>query len=159
MDEILRILQNNARESIEDIARMVDLPVEEVEARIATYEKNGIIRGYQAIIHEEKAHRDTVTALIEVKVTPERKDGFNTVARRVGAFREVRSLYLVSGTFDLLLFVEGRTLHDVAAFVSEKLAPLEGVTSTCSHFMLKTYKHRGLLMDPPDEYERLKVTP
>ncbi|MEJ2077766.1 MAG: Lrp/AsnC family transcriptional regulator [Acidobacteriota bacterium] len=159
MDEILRILQNNARESVEDIARMVDLPVDDVKAKIAAYEKNGVIRGYQAVIHEDMAHVDTVTALIEVKVTPERKNGFDTVARRVGSFRQVRSLYLVSGTFDLLLFVEGHTLQEVAAFVSEKLAPLEGVTSTCSHFMLKTYKHQGLLMDPPDEYERLKVTP
>jgi DNA-binding Lrp family transcriptional regulator len=138
---------------------MVKQPAEDVAAKIAEYERTGIIRGYQAIIHEDKARSDMVTALIEIKVTPERKGGFDTVAKRVGAFPEVRSLYLVSGTFDLLIFVEAHTLQEVASFVSAKLAPLEGVTSTCSHFMLKTYKHRGLLMDPPDEYERLKITP
>lgn len=159
MDEILEILQSNARESAENIARLVNQPVDVVKAKIAEYERSGVIRGYQAIIHEEKAHSDMVTALIEIKVTPERKGGFDTVARRVGAFPEVRSLYLVSGTFDLLIFVEARTLQEVASFVSAKLAPLEGVTSTCTHFMLKTYKHRGLLMDPQEEYERLKVTP
>jgi len=159
MDEILKILQRNGRESVDNIARMVNQPVEQVAAKIAEYERTGIIRGYQAIIHEDKARSDMVTALIEIKVTPERKGGFDTVAKRVGAFPEVRSLYLVSGTFDLLIFVEAHTLQEVASFVSAKLAPLEGVTSTCSHFMLKTYKHRGLLMDPPDEYERLKITP
>jgi DNA-binding Lrp family transcriptional regulator len=159
MDELLKILQNNARESVSTIARLLDSTPEEVQARIVEYEKRGVIRGYQAIIHEELLDVDRVTALIEVKVTPEREDGFDKTARRIGAFPEVRSLYLVSGTFDLLLFVEGRTLQEVAAFVSEKLAPISGVTSTCSHFMLKTYKHRGLLMEPPEEYERLKVSP
>jgi DNA-binding Lrp family transcriptional regulator len=159
MDEILKILQSNARESVENIARMAGLAVSEVEERIANYEREGVIRGYQAILHEDRLRTDTVTALIEVKVTPERRDGFDTVARRIAGFPEVRSLYLVSGTFDLLLFVQGDNLKEVAGFVSEKLAPLEGVTSTCSHFMLKTYKHRGLVMEPQDDYERLKISP
>ncbi|GAB4238496.1 MAG: Lrp/AsnC family transcriptional regulator [Acidobacteriota bacterium] len=159
MDEILRILQENGRQSVENIARMLDLTPEEVARRIEEYERSGVIRGYQAILHEEKAGSRSVTALIEVKVTPERKEGFDTVARRIAAFPEVRSLYLVSGTFDLLLFVQGETLQDVAAFVSSKLAPMEGVTSTCTHFMLKTYKHRGLIMEPQEDYEKLKITP
>lgn len=159
MDELLRILQGNAREEVENIARMLDITVSEVKERIAEYEKQGVIRGYQAIIHEDLLKLDQVTALIEVKVTPRREVGFDHIARRIGEFPEVRSLYLVSGTFDLLLFVVGRNLQEVAAFVSEKLSPLKGVNSTCSHFMLKTYKHRGLTMEPQGEYAKLKVTP
>lgn len=159
MDELLRILQENARESVENMARMLGVSEDEVRARISDLEQQGLIRGYQAIIHEDRLAGDRVTAVIEVKVIPEREDGFDKIARRIASFPEVRSLYLVSGTFDLLLFVQARTLHDVASFVSAKLASLAGVTSTCSHFMLKTYKHRGLLMDPPEEYERLKISP
>lgn len=159
MDDLLRILQENARESVADMARMLGTTEADVRERMADLERKGLIRGYQAIIHEDMLGGDRVTALIEVKVIPEREDGFDKIARRIAMFPEVRSLYLVSGTFDLLLFVQARTLHEVASFVSGKLASLAGVTSTCSHFMLKTYKHRGLLMDPPEEYERLKVSP
>jgi len=159
MDEILEILRNNCRESIEDIAKMLKLSPHEVESRIAELEQKGVIRGYRVIIHEDRLNRDRVTALIEVKVTPERKDGFDHVARRIAEFPEVQNLHLISGTFDLLLSVEGDSLKEVAGFVSEKLAPMDGVTSTCSHFMLKTYKVHGLLMDPHEEYERLKVSP
>ncbi|HRR25494.1 MAG TPA: Lrp/AsnC family transcriptional regulator [Acidobacteriota bacterium] len=158
MDEILRILQENARESVENIARMLDLPVDEVASRIKQFEEAGVIRGYQAIVDEEKIGVRAVTAVIEVKVTPERRHGFDTVARRIAEFPEVRSLYLVSGTFDLLLFVQGSTLQEVAGFVSSKLAPMEGVTSTCTHFMLKTYKDRGLIMEPSETYEKLKIS-
>lgn len=158
MDEILRILQENARESLENIARMLDLPVDEVASRIKQFEEAGVIRGYQAIVDEEKIGVRAVTAVIEVKVTPERRHGFDTVARRIAEFPEVRSLYLVSGTFDLLLFVQGSTLQEVAGFVSSKLAPMEGVTSTCTHFMLKTYKDRGLIMEPSETYEKLKIS-
>jgi DNA-binding Lrp family transcriptional regulator len=159
MDEILKILRENARESVDNIARMLDVPADNVRSQIEDYEKKGIIRGYQAIVHEDRLDPDRVTAVIEVKVTPAGKEGFDHVARRIAEFPEVQSLYLVSGAFDLLLFVEGTNLHEVAAFVSEKLAPLEAVNSTCSHFKLKTYKHHGVLMEPHDEYERLKISP
>lgn len=159
MDDLLRILSENARESVENIAKMLNRTPEEVEAQIAEYERKGVIRGYQAVLHKDRIDSDRVTAVIEVKVTPQRKEGFDYVARRIAAFDEVQTLVLVSGTFDLLLFVEGETLHEVAAFVSEKLAPLEGVTSTCSHFMLKTFKYRGILMEPHEDYERLKISP
>jgi DNA-binding Lrp family transcriptional regulator len=159
MDDLLKILTQNARESVENIAKMLNSTPQEVEARISEYEKDGVIRGYQAIVHKDRLDSDRVTAVIEVKVTPQRKDGFDPIARRIAAFDEVQTLCLVSGTFDLLLFVEGDTLHEVAAFVSEKLAPLDGVTSTCSHFMLKTFKYRGLLMEPHEDYERLKISP
>ncbi len=159
MDELLRILESNALESHENIARMLGLPAAEVARRIADYEKRGVIRGYQAILNMDQLELDKVTAVIEVKVTPQREGGFDTIAERIGRFPEVRSAYLMSGTYDLLLFVEGRTLRDVAAFVSERLSTLEGVLSTSTHFMLKTYKRFGVLMHQPGSDQRLTVTP
>jgi DNA-binding Lrp family transcriptional regulator len=159
MDELLKILQTNALEPGESIARMLGLPPEEVKARIADYEKRGVIRGYQAILNEDQLDLDKVTAVIEVKVTPQREGGFDTIAQRVSRFPEVRSAYLMSGTYDLLLFVEGRSLREVASFVSERLSPLEGVLSTSTHFMLKTYKRFGVLMHQESSDERLSVSP
>jgi DNA-binding Lrp family transcriptional regulator len=106
MDELLKILESNALESREDIARMLGLTAAEVGQRITEYEKRGVIRGYQAILNEDQLELDKVTAVIEVKVTPQREGGFDTIAERIGRFPEVRSAYLMSGTYDLLLFVE-----------------------------------------------------
>lgn len=159
MDELLNILQTNALAAHEDIARMLNLPIAEVDKRIADYEKRGVIRGYQAIVNEDQLDPDRVTAVIEVKVTPQREGGFNTISERISRFAEVRSAYLMSGTYDLLLFVEGRNLREVASFVSERLSPLEGVLSTSTHFMLKTYKRFGVLMESEQEDERLSVAP
>ena len=159
MDEILKLLQGNALETRENIAKQLNLPVAEVAKRIAGYEKAGVIRGYQAILNEDKLDLDTVTAVIEVKVTPQREGGFNNIAERISKFPEVRSAYLMSGTYDLLLFVEGRNLREVASFVSERLSPLEGVISTSTHFMLKTYKRLGVLMHQDSPEERLSVSP
>jgi len=159
MDELLDILQTNALESRENIARMLAISAAEVNARIADYEKRGIIRGYQAILNEDQLSSDKVTAVIEVKITPQREGGFDLVAQRLSRFAEVRSAYLMSGSYDLLLFVEGRTLREVAGFVSERLAPLEGVLSTSTHFMLKTYKRFGVLMHQENRDERLSVSP
>jgi DNA-binding Lrp family transcriptional regulator len=145
MDELLKIL--------------LGLSAAEVAARIADYEHKGVIRGYQAILDEDKLDLDKVTAVIEVKVTPQREGGFDTIAERISRFPEVRSAYLMSGTYDLLLFVEGRTLREVAGFVSERLSPLEGVLSTSTHFMLKTYKRFGVLMSEEKSDERLTVSP
>jgi DNA-binding Lrp family transcriptional regulator len=159
MDELLKILQSNALEKREDIARMLGLPAGEINARIAEYERQGVIRGYQAILNEDQLDLEKVTAVIEVKVTPQREGGFDTIAERISRFPEVRSAYLMSGTYDLLLFVEGRTLREVAGFVSERLSPLEGVLSTSTHFMLKTYKRFGVLMHEEKTDERLTVSP
>jgi DNA-binding Lrp family transcriptional regulator len=159
MDELLKILQTNAIERRENIALMLGVPPAEVDRRIAEYEKSGVIRGYQAILNEDKLDLDKVTAVIEVKVTPQREGGFDFIAERISRFPEVRSAYLMSGTYDLLLFVEGRTLREVAAFVSERLSPLEGVLSTSTHFMLKTYKRFGVLMHQETPDERLSVAP
>ena len=159
MDELLKILEGNALESHEAIAKMLNTTVADVDARIAAYEKAGVIRGYQALLNEDQLDLDKVTAVIEVKVTPQREGGFNTIAERISRFPEVRSAYLMSGTYDLLLFVEGRNLHQVASFVSERLSPLEGVISTSTHFMLKTYKRLGVLMHTEQKDERLSVAP
>jgi DNA-binding Lrp family transcriptional regulator len=159
MDELLKLLKENAVETAENLGKMLDMPADEVRARISAYEKEGIIRGYQAVLDEDKLDLDGVTAVIEVKVLPEREGGFNQIAKRISKFAEVDSLYLMSGSYDLLLFVEGSDLRKVASFVSEKLATMDGVTSTATHFMLKTYKRHGVLMEKEDEYERLKVSP
>ncbi len=159
MDELLKILQTNALESRESMARMLGVPVADVNRRIADYEQKGVIRGYQAILNEDRLDLDKVTAVIEVKVTPQREGGFDTIAERISRFPEVRSAYLMSGSYDLLLFVEGRNLREVAAFVSERLSPLEGVISTSTHFMLKTYKRFGVLMHQESTDERLTVSP
>ena len=159
MDELLKILKRNALEAPENIAKMLNLTVDQVKKKIADYEKNGVIRGYQAILNEDQLDLDRVTAVIEVKVTPERDGGFDRVATRISRFAEVQSVYLMSGSYDLLLFVAGQDLKTVASFVSEKLATIEGVTSTSTHFMLKTYKHYGVLMEAEHADERLKISP
>ena len=159
MDELLRILKSNALEKPENIARMLNITPDEVRARIAEYEQTGVIRGYQAIVNEDQLDLDRVTAVIEVKVTPEREGGFDRIAARISRFPEVESAYLMSGAYDLLLFVSGNSLKEVAMFVSEKLATLEGVLSTSTHFMLKTYKHHGILMTEEHADDRLQVSP
>jgi DNA-binding Lrp family transcriptional regulator len=159
MDELLKILQANATEPRENIGRMLGLSAEEVGRRVTEYEQSGVIRGYQAILNEDRLDLDKVTAVIEVKVTPQREGGFDTIAKRISRFPEVQSAYLMSGTYDLLLFVEGRNLREVASFVSERLSPLEGVLSTSTHFMLKSYKRLGVLMQQEVSDERLTVSP
>ena len=159
MDELLKLLKNNALETPEDLAKMLGTTPDDVRARIADYEKRGVIRGYQAIVNEDQLDIAQVKAVIEVKVIPEREGGFDHVAARISKFPEVQAVYLMSGRFDLLLFVAGKDLKEVAQFVSEKLAPLAGVTETGTHFMLKTYKQHGVLMDSSDEYQRLKISP
>lgn len=159
MDEILTILEKNAVETRESIGRQLNLPAEEVARRIAAFEREGIIRGYQAILNEDALGIEKVTAVIEVKITPQREGGFDQIADRISRFPEVRSVYLMSASYDLLLFVEGATLREVAGFVSERLASLQGVVSTSTHFMLKTYKRFGVLMHEKKSDERLDVTP
>ena len=159
MDELLKILKKNALETPEAIAKMLGSTVDKVKTKIAEYERKGVIKAYQAIVNEDELDLNRVTAVIEVKVTPEREGGFDRIASRISRFGEVQSVYLMSGTYDLLLFVGGDNLKDVALFVSEKLATIEGVLSTSTHFMLKTYKHHGVLMEKTHEDERLSVSP
>lgn len=159
MDELLNILKKNARTSLEDIAKMTRSTPAAVAARIKEYEKEGTLRGYRALINEDHLKEERVTAVIEVKVQPEREGGFDRIARRISGFPEVVNMHLMSGKFDLLLFVEGNNLREVASFVSERLATLDGVLSTGTHFMLKTYKQDGVLMDGEKQDDRLQVSP
>jgi DNA-binding Lrp family transcriptional regulator len=159
MDELLKLLRQNALESPGNLARMLNLDEAQVKAKIAEYERTGVIRGYQAIVNTDRLDVEQVRAVIEIKVTPEREGGFNRIAHRVSKFAEVESLYLMSGTYDLLAFVVGRDLREVAFFVSEKLATIDGIVGTSTHFMLKPYKDKGILMETEERDERLKVSP
>ncbi|HEY5653921.1 MAG TPA: Lrp/AsnC family transcriptional regulator [Pontiella sp.] len=159
MNELLNLLKQNALESPENMAKMLGISTEEVRKKITEYEKDGIIRAYQAVVNEERLDASLVTTVIEVKVTPESEGGFDRIAARISRFPEVESVYLMSGGFDLLLFIKGRTMHEAAGFVSEKLATMPGVTSTSTHFMMKTYKQNGIVMQMGEDNERLKVSP
>ena len=159
MDELLQLLCRNAMEPPADLARMLDMDEEEVRNRIRDYETKGIIRGYQAVVNEDSLDSNAVTAVVEIKVTPVREGGFDHTAARVSRFPEVESLYLMSGTYDLLAMVRGSDLREIATFVSAKLAMIEGVLSTATHFMLKAYKKQGVLMEDPPSDERLQVSP
>lgn len=159
MDPLLKLLRIRARDTDEELARQLGLTAGEVATRRAEYERSGVIRGYQAVLNEDALDLDNVTAIIEVKLTPEREGGFNHIAERISRFPEVQHAYLVSGQADLLLFIQGRHLRDVGAFVSEKLAPMTGVTATATSFMLKTYKLNGVGMDMPSDNDRLQVSP
>ena len=156
---ILRLLRNNARISVEKIAAQLDSDSETVEKVIQELEKDNVVRGYQAVIDESKLPEAQVKAIIEVHIQPQREGGFDNIARRLANFPEVHSLYLVSGGYDLQLEVRGESLQDVAGFVSSKLATLDGVTATATHFILKKYKEAGWLFEDGAEYERLKVSP
>lgn len=159
MDELLKLLRDNALETPENLAKLLGMAEEDVKARIAEYEKNGIICGYRAVVNEDELDIEKVRAVIEVKITPERGGGYDRIASRISRFSQVDSLYLMSGTYDLLVFVSGRTLQEVATFVNEQLATIQGVLSTTTHFTLKTYKNQGVLMHTEDDHERLQVSP
>jgi DNA-binding Lrp family transcriptional regulator len=159
MDELLMLLRRNALESTANMAKMLGTTEANVRAKIADYEAKGVIRGYMAVVNEDQLDTSRVRAVIEVKVTPEREGGFDHVASRIGKFPEVESMFLMSGAYDLLVFVRGPDLKTVATFVSGKLATIQGVISTATHFMLKTYKDQGILMESEVPNERLSVSP
>src|SRR5580765_628880 len=159
MDPLLKLLRENASMRPAQLAAMLNIPESEVNARIKAYESDQVILGYRAILNEEKLKRDIVRAVIEVKITPERGGGFDRLAERIAKYKEVHSCYLMSGGYDLLVIVEGANLREVASFVSEKLATIQGVISTATHFMLKPYKEQGVLMGHEQTEERLAVTP
>lgn len=159
MEQLLKLLRDHADLKPAQLAPMLNLPEAEVAARIKSYEQDEVILGYRAILNEEKLGLDVVRAVIEVKITPERGGGFDRLAERIAKYEEVKSCYLMSGSYDLMVVVEGESLKDLAMFVSEKLATLHGVLSTATHFMLKPYKQQGVLMKPERQEERLPVTP
>jgi len=159
VDPILHELERDSRISPQELARMLNLTEAEVRQRIETWERDGTILGYQAVIDPERAGKTDVTALIEVKLTPEREGGFDRIARRIAKFDEVKSCYLMSGGYDLAVVVEGPTLREIAQFVTEKLATIEGVISTSTHFKLKIYKEKGCEAQLDPTPQKLPVTP
>jgi DNA-binding Lrp family transcriptional regulator len=159
MNELLNLLKQNALESPENLAKLLGITVDEVKKQILDYEKQGVIRAYQAVVNEEKLDASLVTTVIEVKITPESEGGFDRIADRISRFPEVDSVFLMSGGFDLLLFIKGRTMHEAFSFVSEKLSTMPGVISTDTHFLMKTYKQNGVVMHTGEDDERLKVSP
>jgi DNA-binding Lrp family transcriptional regulator len=159
MDPLLKLLHENAALKPAQLASMLNTTETEIASRIKNFEADEVILGYRAVLNEEKLDRDIVRAVIEVKITPERGGGFDRLAERIAKYTEVQSCYLMSGGYDLLVIVEGRNLRDVASFVSERLATIQGVLSTATHFLLKPYKEQGILMKRDHHEERLAVTP
>ena len=159
MDPLLGLLKKNAREPDEILAKELATTPEDIRARIAAFEQEGIIRGFQAVVNEDRLDSTGVRAVIELRIRPEREGGFDRIATRISKFPQVETMFLMSGAYDLLLFVKGQSLQEVANFVSARLAPLDGVLSTATHFMLKTYKDQGVLMESEPHDDRLQVCP
>lgn len=147
MDKILAILENDATATDEQIAVMLGEDITKVKETINQYKENKTILGYKTIIDWEKTDRELVSAIIELKVTPQRGEGFDKVAERIYQYSEVTSVYLMSGGFDITVVVEGKSMKEVALFVAEKLAPMECVVGTATHFVLKKYKIDGVVVN------------
>lgn len=157
--EILEILESDARLEAEDIAVMLGMEKEEVQRTIKELEEKKIILRYMALVNWEKAGNEKVMAVIEVRVAPQRDVGYDAVAERICRFPEVRSVRLVSGTYDLAVFIEGKSMREISNFVATKLATIEGVLSTATHFILKTYKQDGVMFEDGEKDRRLAVSP
>ena len=159
MEQIFKILEQNARVTPGQISTMLDMPVNEVERIIKQAEKDKTIIKYKTIINWAKLGKEEILALIEVKITPQRDAGFDAIAERIYQFPQVYSAYLVSGTYDLAVLVKGKNMQEISSFVTEKLAPLEKVQSTVTHFLLKRYKDDGEILEPTEQNRRLPITP
>jgi DNA-binding Lrp family transcriptional regulator len=159
MDPLLALLQKDARLGAEQLAQLLNTTPDAVRARLAAWEADGTILGYQAVMDPEKADDEGVMAMIEVRVTPERGGGFDRIADRIARFDQVVSCWLMSGGYDLVVVVRGNDLREVARFVSEKLSSLDGVISTATHFQPKVYKQDGFLSSIASDGRRLAVSP
>jgi len=165
MDElslsILEVLEKDARTSASQLAVMLGVGQEQVERAIKRLEQDKVLLKYTVVVNEERAGLDNgnVRALIEVRIMPQRDFGFDAVAERIARFEEVRTMYLVSGTYDLMVIVDGSSIREVSQFVARKLSPIEGVLGTATHFMLKKYKDQGVLFEQEETDSRLKVSP
>ena len=144
MDKLLQLLSENSSYSTAQLAMMLGEPEDYIKAQIAEYENSGIIRGYQAIVNWEAVPDAGVMAMIELKVAPQLQKGFDEIAERILAYDEVESVYLMAGSYDLLLTVNGKTIQDVSSFVAKQLAAMDGILSTATHFMLKRYKEKSV---------------
>lgn len=158
-EALLKAIEHNSRRTVKDLAAMFGASEDAISNELTALEKERIICGYHTLINWDKTSTERVTALIEVKVTPQRGEGFDKIAERIYNFEEVRSVYLMSGGFDLTVIIEGATMKEVALFVGQKLAPLESVLSTATHFVLKKYKDYGIVLEKEQRDERMVVTP
>ncbi len=160
MDEILEILEKDGRVPVEDIAKMLGKKPGVIKQAVKRYEKEGVILKYKAIINKEliKDTDSEVRALIEVNITPQKDVGFDKIAERIYSFSEVSSCYLISGTYDLLVIVEGKNIHAVSSFVAEKLSCIENVRGTATHFLLKKYKEDGVILKHKEENKRIAIS-
>ena len=149
MEKLLNLLAKDATLTPKELSLMLQKEEGDIKNIIRQLEKEGVILGYQAVIDWDKTDKETVTALIEVKVMPQRDDGFDKIAQKLQNYPEIKSLYLMSGGFDFTVLIEGRTMKEVAYFVARKLAPIEYVTATATHFVLKTYKYNGVVYNMP----------
>ncbi len=158
MNEILEILEDNAKATPAEIAVLLGMSEEEVSRKIRELEESGVIRKYMTMINWDKAGKGYVYAVIELKVSLHRDKGYDTIAERIARFSEVQSVRLISGDHDLSATVRGRSMKDVAFFVTEKIATLEGVESTCTHFVLRSYKEHGVILYGKPKPKRLEIT-
>ena len=154
MDTLLKVLEDDATLTPEQLSVMLNKEVGEIRDIIKKYEADGVIVGYKTLIDWDKTDREYVTAMIEVKITPQRDRGFDRIAEKIYNYPEVQSVYLMSGGFDLCVLIEGRTMKEVAYFVAQKLAPIEYVVSTATHFVLRKYKDKGVIYGAPEIDER-----
>ena len=159
MKELLELLEKNSRITTAEIASILGESEYQVEQDIRRLEKDKIILSYPTIINWENFGNETVTAMITINLTPQREVGFDAIAERIYRFDEVKTVYLMSGSFDLLVIIEGKSLKEIANFVATRLSTIEGVTQTRSHFMLKAYKRDGVIMDDEEQDRRLVVSP
>ena len=157
-EQILKTIDRNSKISTEELAIMLGVAESEVAAAVAEMECDKVICGYPTLINWDKVSNEKITALIEVKVTPQRGQGFDKIAERIYKFSEVETVYLMSGGFDLTVIIKGKSMREVASFVSDKLAPMEAVLSTATHFVLKKYKEHGIPMEPDEQDERMIVS-
>ena len=158
-EELLAIIEKNSRIDLKELAIILGVEEADVVNELAALEAEGVICGYHTLIDWEKTSNEKVSALIEVRVTPQRGQGFDSVAERIYKYPEVRSVYLMSGGYDLMVILEGKTLREVSAFVSDKLSTLDAVLSTATHFILRKYKDHGTILAKKFEDTREKVTP
>ncbi|MEE1225400.1 MAG: Lrp/AsnC family transcriptional regulator [Clostridia bacterium] len=159
MEDILKILdKEQGNVSLEKIAQMLGKGIDEVAEKIEEMERNNIIVGYKTIVNWDKTDCEKVTALIELRITPQRGQGFDKVAERIFKYPQVRSLYLMSGAYDLAVTVSGKTMKEVALFVAQKLAPMDSIISTATHFVLKKYKEEGIVFEDDEKDTRQVIT-
>jgi len=158
-DEVLALIRENARQSVEDIARQTELDPETVEDVLADLEDDGVIRGYRAVVDWDRMEAETVRAAVELNVTLDRETSYNDVADRLARFPLVESLHLVSGDYDFMMEVEGDSMREVSMFISDKVAPVPEITQTVTHYVMESYKEQGIVFGDGDDDDRLSVSP